>query len=184
MNYAFTKACLDYFARECLDAQGLAWKLNDLLMRNSDTVNSMMLNLLDSHDTHRFYSEVGESRFKMKAALCLLYLFPGTPCIFYGTEILIPGGYDPDCSRCMDWEKADIYGEFSDIYELLNRLSIIRKRYIITEGKYRIYAENGVFHLVYQEGDNSIILRINNTDTDVITEGYSQKARSYSVIVQ
>lgn len=142
MNYAFTKACLDYFARECLDAQGLAWKLNDLLMRNSDTVNSMMLNLLDSHDTHRFYSEVGESRFKMKAALCLLYLFPGTPCIFYGTEILIPGGYDPDCRRCMDWEKANIYGEFSDIYELLNRLSSIRKKYIITEGTYRIYACN------------------------------------------
>ena len=23
MNYAFTKACLDYFARECMDAQGL-----------------------------------------------------------------------------------------------------------------------------------------------------------------
>ncbi len=142
MNYAFTKACLDYFASECMDAQGLAWKLNDLLMRNSDTVNSMMLNLLDSHDTHRFYSEVGENRFKMKAALCLLYLFPGTPCIFYGTEILIPGGYDPDCRRCMDWEKANIYGEFSDIYELLNRLSSIRKRYIITEGTYRIYACN------------------------------------------
>lgn len=142
MNYAFTKACLDYFASECMDAQGLAWKLNDLLMRNSDTVNSMMLNLLDSHDTHRFYSEVGENRFKMKAALCLLYLFPGTPCIFYGTEILIPGGYDPDCSRCMDWEKANIYGEFSDIYELLNRLSSIRKKYIITEGTYRIYACN------------------------------------------
>lgn len=184
MNYAFTKACLDYFAKECIDAQELAWKLNDLLMRNSDTVNSMMLNLLDSHDTHRFYSEVGESRFKMKAALCLLYLFMGTPCIFYGTETLTPGGYDPDCRRCMDWEKADIYGEFSDIYELLNRLSIIRKRYIISEGKYHIYASDGVFYLIHKTEKNTIILRINNTDKDVITEGYNQKARSCSVIVE
>ena len=184
MNYAFTKASLDYFARETFDAQRLAWKLNDLLMRNSDTVNSMMLNLLDSHDTHRFFSEVGESRFKMKAALCLLYLFPGTPCIFYGTEILMPGGYDPDCRRCMDWEKADIYGEFSDIYELLNRLSILRKRYIMAEGKVRIYALDDVFHLRYQTKDISLILRINNTDTDVITEGNKQKARSCSIVVE
>ncbi len=184
MNYAFTKASLDYFARETFDAQRLAWKLNDLLMRNSDTVNSMMLNLLDSHDTHRFFSEVGESRFKMKAALCLLYLFPGTPCIFYGTEILMPGGYDPDCRRCMDWEKADIYGEFSDIYELLNRLSILRKRYIMAEGKVRIYALDDVFHLKYQTKDISLILRINNTDTDVITEGNKQKARSCSIVVE
>lgn len=182
MNYAFTKACLDYFARENMDAEQLSWKLNDLLMRNSDTVNSMMLNLLDSHDTHRFFSEVGESRFKMKAALCLLYLFPGTPCIFYGTEILMPGGYDPDCRRCMDWEKTNIYGEFADIYELLNRLSIIRKKYIIAEGKVRIYALDGVFHLEYKAKDNSIILKINNTDADVITEG--QKARSCSILVK
>lgn len=184
MNYAFTKASLDYFAKETFDAQRLAWKLNDLLMRNSDTVNSMMLNLLDSHDTHRFFSEVGESRFKMKAALCLLYLFPGAPCIFYGTEILMPGGYDPDCRRCMDWEKANIYGEFSDIYELLNRLSILRKRYIMTEGKVRIYALDDVFHLRYQTKDISLILRINNTDTDVITEGNKQKARSCSIVVE
>lgn len=184
MNYAFTKASLDYFAKETFDAQRLAWKLNDLLMRNSDTVNSMMLNLLDSHDTHRFFSEVGESRFKMKAALCLLYLFPGAPCIFYGTEILMPGGYDPDCRRCMDWEKANIYGEFSDIYELLNRLSILRKRYIMTEGTVRIYALDDVFHLRYQTKDISLILRINNTDTDVIIEGNKQKARSCSIVVE
>lgn len=184
MNYAFTKACLDYFAKECMDAQGLAWKLSSLLMRNSDTVNWMMLNLLDSHDTHRFYSEVGENRFKMKAALCLLYLFPGTPCIFYGTEILIPGGYDPDCRRCMDWEKADKDGEYADIYTLLNRLSNIRKRYIIAEGKCQIYAEDKVFYLVHQAGDTVVTLRINNTDTDVITQGYKQKARSCSIIVE
>lgn len=184
MNYAFTKACLDYFARETMDAQRLAWKLNDLLMRNSDTVNGMMLNLLDSHDTHRFFSEVGESRFKMKAALCLLYLFTGTPCIFYGTEILMPGGYDPDCRRCMDWEKANIYGEYADIYELLNRLSFIRKRYIIAEGTIRICVINDVFQLENRSKENRIVLRINNTDSDIEIEEYCQKARSCSVIVE
>lgn len=184
MNYAFTKACLDYFARETMDAQGLAWKLNDLLMRNSDTVNSMMLNLLDSHDTHRFFSEVGENRFKMKAALCLLYLFPGSPCIFYGTEILMPGGYDPDCRRCMDWEKANLYGEYADIYELLNKLAMIRKKYIIAEGKVRINAQDGVFILENSSIENTVLLRINNLNKDIDIKGYQQKARSCSITVE
>lgn len=184
MNYAFTKACLDYFAKEKMDANNLAWKLNDLLMRNSDTVNAMMLNLLDSHDTHRFFSEVGENRFKMKAALCLLYLFPGTPCIFYGTEILTPGGYDPDCRRCMDWESADRRGEYADIYELLNTLVDIRKRYTITDGQVKIYAEQDVFHLMYILENRYIILQINNTDKDVRLGEMVQKARSCRVIVQ
>ena len=43
MNYAFTKACLDAFAFGTLDATGFAEKLNELLMRNTDTVNGMML---------------------------------------------------------------------------------------------------------------------------------------------
>ena len=78
MNYAFTKACLDYFAFSTKDAQQMVWKLNEILMRNIKPVNDMMLNLLDSHDTHRFYKEVGKNRFKMKAALSLLFLFPGS----------------------------------------------------------------------------------------------------------
>ena len=184
MNYAFTKACLDFFVKETIDAQGLAWKLNDLLMRNSDTVNSMMLNLLDSHDTHRFFSEVGENRFKMKAALCLLYLFPGTPCIFYGTEILTPGGYDPDCRRCMDWEKANIYGEYADIYELLNRLAMIRKKYIMAKGQVRISAEDGVFQLENSSIENTVILRINTTEKEICIKGDCQKARSCMITVE
>ena len=86
MNYAFTKACLDYFATETIDAKQMAWRLNGLLMRNTDMVNNMMLNLLDSHDTHRFFKEVNSNPKKMKSALALLYLFKGAPNIFYGTE--------------------------------------------------------------------------------------------------
>lgn len=184
MNYAFTKACLDYFAWENTDALNFAWKLNDLLMRNTDTVNRMMLNLLDSHDTHRFYSEVGENKFKMKAALCLLYMYVGTPCIFYGTEILIPGGYDPDCRRCMDWDKALSDGEYADIYELLNRLSNIRRKYIMTEERVHIYAVGDIFILERNSSAYQISLAINNSDIDVINGESGMRARSCRLIVK
>ena len=163
MNYAFTKVCLDYFATESKTAEQAAWKLNEILMRNTDPVNNMMLNLLDSHDTHRFFKEVGKDRFKMKAALSLLFLFKGAPCIFYGTEILTEGGYDPDCRRCMDWEKAKPGGEYKDIYELLQTLSSLKQDYDLTDAAVKIYAESGVLVLMNTIGDKEIKLFINNT---------------------
>ena len=163
MNYSFTKACLDYFATGSKNAQEMAWKLNEILMRNTDTVNTMMMNLLDSHDTHRFYKEVKENRFKMKAALCLLYLFTGAPCIFYGTEILTVGGYDPDCRRCMDWSRTGEKGDCADIYFLLRQLADLRKEYQLAEGKIKIYAEADVFILQNITQEREIILLINNT---------------------
>lgn len=164
MNYSFTKACLDYFATETKNAQEMAWKLNEILMRNTDTVNAMMMNLLDSHDTHRFFKEVKENRFKMKAALCLLYLFTGAPCIFYGTEILTVGGYDPDCRRCMDWSRTGEKGDCADIYFLLRQLADLRKEYQLAEGKIKIYAESDVFILQNFTEKRDIVLLINNTD--------------------
>ncbi len=164
MNYSFTKACLDYFATECKGAEELAWKLNEILMRNTDTVNAMMMNLLDSHDTHRFFKEVGENRFKMKAALSLLYLFTGAPCIFYGTEILTVGGYDPDCRRCMDWERTGEEGDCADILHLLQELSKLRIEQKLSEGTVKIYAESEVFILQNVTEKREIMLLINNTD--------------------
>ncbi len=169
MNYAFTKACLDFFKTGEIDAAEMAYKLNDLLMRNNDIVNKMMLNLLDIHDTHRFYSEIGESREKMKLALSLLYLYPGVPCIFYGTEILTKGGYDPDCRRCMDWDKAENDSE-KDIKELIKYLGGLRNKYDFSESKTRIYSENQVLIVRRFSEKYKVSLYINNTDNERMVE--------------
>lgn len=178
MNYAFTKCCLDYFAQETIDARQMAGKLNDILARNSDTVNDMMLNLLDSHDTHRFFSEIGENREKLKAALCLLYLFPGAPCIFYGTEIMTKGGYDPDCRKCMDWEKAEREKD-GWLFGLLRKLSDIRQAYDLAGGAFRIFSGESGKAVVLQNDteQGSIRLMINNTDEKVTEAGVALEAR-------
>lgn len=163
MNYAFTKAALDYFAYGQLDAQGVANKLNDILARNTDTVNDMMLNLLDSHDTDRFFSEVHEDRKKLKAALALLYMFPGAPSIFYGTECYTVGGYDPDCRRCMDFakEKEDTLNDY------IKKLADIRKKCSFKFSGTRIYAseDKKLFCLQRQGRNGDVMLYINETDS-------------------
>jgi alpha-glucosidase len=32
--------------------------------------------------------------------------WPGSPCVYYGDEIGLEGGPDPDCRRCFDWNPA------------------------------------------------------------------------------
>lgn len=181
MNYSFTKLCLDYFATGTKNATQAAWKLNEILMRNTDTVNKMMLNLLDSHDTHRIYKELGKDRKKMKAALCLLYFFPGVPCIFYGTEILTEGGYDPDCRRCMDWSKTDMQGEYQDMYCLLKKLAAIREQYHLADSVICITAREEVLIVEHTVLDNVLTLQINLTDKEKNVKGVTMEPGSYAI---
>ena len=158
MNYAFTKACLDAFAFGTLDASGFAEKLNELLMRNTDTVNGMMLNLLDSHDTHRFLTQVGADIQKLGCALAVLYLFVGAPCIYYGTEIGMEGGYDPDCRRTMDWARAE---ERPPLWRLVQRLAALKRESAALHGtKAKIWAEGDLFFLERGE-TNKLRLTVN-----------------------
>ena len=66
------------------------------------------LNLLDSHDTARLTTIVGGDRASIELATLLLLTFPGAPCIYYGDEVGLPGGLDPDCRRGFlqqsDWD--------------------------------------------------------------------------------
>lgn len=144
MNYAFTKACLDYYAFEVFDAEQFAWKLSSLLVRNTDQVNRMMLNLLDSHDTDRFYTWVGRDRNRLLSAAAVMAMFPGAPCIYYGTELPLEGGYDPDNRRCFDWEES----HWDTVYMgKLKSLLALRSEPAVQAGEIRMRGKGGLFAL-------------------------------------
>lgn len=62
-------------------------------------------NLLDSHDTRRFLTMVNGERPLLLLGLLLLISYPGVPCLYYGTEVGLEGGNDPDNRRCMIWHE-------------------------------------------------------------------------------
>ncbi|ABC30859.1 Glycosidase [Hahella chejuensis KCTC 2396] len=63
------------------------------------------LNLLDTHDTPRFLTLLQGDRDLYKLALGLLFTYSGAPCLYYGDEIGLPGGGDPDCRRPFPWDR-------------------------------------------------------------------------------
>jgi neopullulanase len=122
MNYPFTRACLGFFGRETLDAPSfVSTGLGQVpLMRGTEfghTIASLLtlyppqavavqMNLLDSHDTPRFLTMVADDESALRLALLCQMTYPGAPCIYYGDEIGMFGGKDPECRRAMIWDPA------------------------------------------------------------------------------
>lgn len=159
MNYAFTKACLDYFATETLSSQEMAERLNHILMRNTDQVNRMNLNLLDSHDTHRFFTQIGGSRDKLLAAVALLFTYIGIPCLYYGTEMAMEGGYDPDCRRCFNWDQAT---QDNDLLVEMKKIIRLKQLPAIQKGDISITAQGDLLRIRRTTSEQVIELLINN----------------------
>ncbi|MGT2757712.1 alpha amylase N-terminal ig-like domain-containing protein [Streptococcus ovuberis] len=186
MNYAFTKACLDYFAKETISSQEMAERLNHILMRNTNQVNRMNLNLLDSHDTHRFFTEIGCSTDKLLAAVALLFTYVGIPCLYYGTEIAMEGGYDPDCRRCFDWDKVT---QDNDLLTLFKKIIRLRQLPALQKGDITITSQGDLLSVRRHTPSQVIELLINKgqereiavgqlvianglTDTNLATHGF------------
>ena len=102
--------------------------------------------------------------------------------MFYGTEILTEGGYDPDCRRCMDWEKTTMDGEYSDVFELLRLLSDIRKDKAYAEGMIRISEKSNVFILTNIGIKDEIKLYINNTMEMQVVDSVSLQPHSFMIL--
>lgn len=167
MNYAFTKACMDFYAFEVFEAQDFAWKLNNLLMRNTRQANDMMLNLLDSHDTDRFYTVVHKNKDRVLSAAAVMCMFPGAPCIYYGTELPLEGGYDPDNRRCFDWEESHWDESFRKV---LIALIGLRKEEAVQNGEIRITAKKDMFVLRRFFGKEELVLLVNQSGRTAAVE--------------
>lgn len=63
-------------------------------------------NLLGSHDVPRIRTRLGGETSLVVAAMHLLFTYLGVPCIYYGDEVGLEGGPDPDCRRPFPWDEA------------------------------------------------------------------------------
>ena len=92
------------------------------------------LNLLDSHDTARFFTLTGADPARMMLAVTLQFTYPGVPGIYYGDEIGLEGGGDPDCRRCFEWDRARWNQPIHDHYRRL--IAWRRERAELRSGAY------------------------------------------------
>lgn len=104
MNYPWTFAVRDFYADKNMPVRIFIQKMNRVYSLYAKQSNPVLFNFLDTHDFGRIASLAADDADLMQM-LALLFLLPGTPCLFYGTELAIEGDHDPICRKPMPWNE-------------------------------------------------------------------------------
>ena len=160
MNYLFTKACLSFFIGRNLNvtlasgvgyypiqpvrAEGFATAIDELLALYLPQATQTQLNLLDSHDTARFLTLARGDESALRLAILFMMCYPGAPCIYYGDEVGMEGGKDPDCRRAFQWDERRWTIELLDY---VKRCIALRKAHpALRRGEYKsLFAQGDVY---------------------------------------
>ena len=159
MNYQFYYAVKDLVESEKISADAFVGNLNFMKGNLNNGLEGYLWNFIDSHDTARFSHSVGNNFKKHKLAAALQLLLPGMPMIYYGDEVALEGGPDPDCRRGMLWDESRQNKEILKFYKNLIR---IRHEYpVLTEGRpVKQYTEDstGIIYMERCLNDQSMIV--------------------------
>lgn len=119
MNYPFRDQVVKYVAQGTTSATQFANGLMQVYRFTAPQVARNQLNLLSSHDTERFiHLANGDRRLQMLGATVQM-TWAGAPSIYYGEELGMPGGKDPDNRRPMDWDQVKPNNEVLNHYKKL-----------------------------------------------------------------
>lgn len=170
MNYPYTDSVHEFWADITRTSEDFEHAVNRCFTLYPLQVNRVLFNLLDSHDTIRLITKL-KSLSKFYQQLTVLFTMPGTVCIYYGTEIALEGGYDPDCRRCMPWDRI-MKGEYYDRITIIKELIRLRKTYpALRSNDYkfiRLCDNARVLSYVRSDDDgNEIVVVLNCSDENI-----------------
>lgn len=178
MNYPFNRACYGFFGGEMLvtsvrpggfklkrmEGRTFARQIDRILTLYDWDVTMVQYNLLSSHDEPRFLTMVGGDKQRLRLATLFQMTFPGTPSIYYGDEIGLDGGEDPECRRAFPWDEAqwdlDLLADFRRFVTLRKEHSALRR---------------GCFAALYAGDDAYAFARSDDTETVVVAFNLSDK---------
>ena len=187
-NYPLRPTLLDAFASgNSVDA--VASKLAEEIAKLGYPTTRMLTTFLDNHDNPRFISSVpaglteDEIRRRWHLGLGALFTLPGIPELFYGDELGLYGGADPDNRRDMPawaWSSVDRGGTYvgqalpnpqSTFAQVQKLIAIRRTNAALSAGGYaELWRQNGgaanVLAFFRSSGANRLVVAINNGAAD------------------
>ncbi|MBQ7800984.1 MAG: alpha amylase N-terminal ig-like domain-containing protein [Oscillospiraceae bacterium] len=132
MNYPFFESMHNFWVDADADSRDFMYAMNRCYSLYPEQTNRVIFNFLDTHDTLRALNRCG-SEDVFYQQLAVLMTMPGSACIYYGTEIAMPGGHDPDCRRTMLWGEIDA-GVHDEKIALTKGLIALRKEQMAIRG--------------------------------------------------
>jgi alpha-glucosidase len=164
MNYAgFLRPMLAFWTGadlhgdpERCDGAELERRLTRVRSRLPWPIALSQLNALSSHDVPRFLTRSQGDVDALIAAHHVLLAYVGVPCIYYGDEVGLEGGRDPDNRRPFPWDE----GAWNlRLYRTLRRLVHLRRRHpALAVGRYRALRAEGDVHAFARVHDGEAVV--------------------------
>jgi cyclomaltodextrinase len=143
-----------------LDAPGFARRLDHLMSIYDPAITAVQLNLLGSHDAPRLVTLLQRDRDAARIAMLLQLILPGAPCIYYGDEIAMEGGNDPDCRRAFPVDPGA--GDMELRSFVAATIAARRANVALRRGTVRVLAADGHCLVLLREADEQRALVVVN----------------------
>lgn len=167
MNYRWRKAVLDLLAYRTIDVKAFAAELQRIREDYPDALQNNVFNLLGSHDTERLRTIFKGDRARQRLAVVFQFTYPGVPCIYYGDEIGMEGGRDPDCRRAMEWDRSKWDRTLFQLY--VDLIKLRKSEPALRRGSFRLVEAGktpGLLVFDRQLGNRKLRVMMNAEDGD------------------
>lgn len=171
MNYPFTDSVGDFWRDKSMTSTAFMHRINFCLSLYPKQINETLFTFLDTHDTSRAV-ESCENTDVLLQKLAVLLTMPGSPCLYYGTEIAMRGLHTPYTRSCMPWEEID-EGVHDAFREKTAKLLQVRQELPDTEiSTLRFFTDSKYPRLVSYQRDNlSVYINAGDTPCEIFVNG-------------
>ena len=166
MHYVLSGAIWGFFADDALTLAQFDARVNRAMALYPQDVQSCLWNFLSSHDTARMLTRSGGRVRRLRAAAFFQMTHPGVPVIYYGDELGMRGGPDPDCRRSMAWDRV----QGNAMLAYYKRLTAMRRgSRALREGTLITHevGEDGVYAYLRRTDGESVLCALNTSDARV-----------------
>lgn len=149
MNYLYRDLMVKFFAQHAKKPASFARELGMDQTRYPEPANLVLYDMVSSHDVERFLTMAQGKVERVKPFVIFQFTYLGAPAIYYGDEVGMEGGKDPDCRRPMVWDPAKQNLELLHLYQQM--IQIRRTHPALQHGSYRlVYTDDKAKLLVFE----------------------------------
>jgi glycosidase len=165
MNYYFRDALLAWL-QGTISARQMNYAVEEYFRGYGHTGALCSWNMLSSHDTPRLRHTLPDAA-QRRLAQVAQFTLPGVPFVYYGEEIGMDGGHDPDCRRPMIWDEQRWDRDALEFYKRL--IAIRQSRNELRRGNVTVLGQKldaqALIFLRHTEKPNEVTLvALNNSN--------------------